>query len=119
MKKIILRTIVICSIMCLFSGCANQPRLIDYGVNARINSVDPSGVYVKDAGGKNVLGDNRFVNCENTKIIEVNPETHEITEFSLTDLCEGDLITIDVYKDEVESKENVTAIQIQIIEHSK
>ena len=119
MKQKSIKLIIIFCIMCLFSGCTGRTRLICYGVNAMITKVDISGIYVKDAEEKEFLGENRFVNCENTKIIEVNPETHEITEFTLIDLCGGDTITIDVYKDEIESKEDVTAIQIQIIERSK
>lgn len=52
-------------------------------------------------------------------MIEVDPETHEITEYTLTDLQEGDIITVDVYKDELDAQEDMTPVQIQIKERSK
>ena len=52
-------------------------------------------------------------------MIEVDPETYEITEYTLTDLQEGDIITVDVYKDELDAQEDMTPVQIQIKERSK
>lgn len=106
--------------MAMVSACAAQSEVLHMGLNAVITDMDTQAhtLTVKDAGGKEVFGEDCVIDCSETYILYVDYDTREIKDLDLEDLQTGDDIILSVYDSQLSLMEKGTktikADQVQL-----